>query len=441
MPRTKLTIDDTALADLRQWIALQKQVAELRSAADALPNPTETEVEAANTAHEEALSHYRRGFHKDYAAVYSTMTIAKAALDDLIAKVEAVKAANAKAESAPNEVDSAYARLPECVRNLSEDQRQALLLLKSWKREGNPWAIDFTPEGDQVPGDVPRRTYLAGIRGEITLPTNGPDDKGYCWDGEMRCYSTFMHPLLEIEVTLYWTKVKTEENRRNRYDASYVKAVITDSRYLTPDHSLHALKPWRHSRIPEAVQASYLERLDKLPSDLEGLLIHGAPGGGKTTWVCAYLRDGITLRLIDAQEKAGEYHSKQHLNVYRVHVGNWSRQMLTWITRDFDTDRDVKLPSVMPETIADSESDYRPVLWLEELDKITGKKRVTDDLLALVDAVYARSGLVIATSNYTKSKLRDLVGDAVLSRITGEDRDDPDKFLEWDLHKYDSRTR
>jgi hypothetical protein len=120
-------------------------------------------------------------------------------------------------------------------------------------------------------------------------------------------------------------------------------------------------------------------------------------------------------------------------NIWRVQVPDWLDQMQAWDTRPFgDSRHDGR--EVTPEII-NKAVGLPPVLWLEELDKWKYTETRANYLFRLVDAVYRRGGLIVASTNKTPGQLEDLCGEPIYRRIagTGEPDEDQNGFKVWDL--------
>jgi hypothetical protein len=123
------------------------------------------------------------------------------------------------------------------------------------------------------------------------------------------------------------------------------------------------------------------------------------------------------------------------LNYWRIKAPRWIRNQEVWEQRDFG-DKTIKEPedSVPQMERAATKSKWPPIVWLEELDKFQATKNRLRNLYCLVDFVYEKSGTIITTSNLPLNELRELIGEPIYRRISG-DNDDPQGYLVWDFFK------
>ena len=423
-------------------------------------------VEQAKSAYESAAM--ARSTARENAA--HSRSKARAELKERAnAKVEALtrEAAHAKAEA-----DADLTALPDSIRTYSRERLQALTQLAAWEPgHSTPkgWKVRLPP----VPEPIPECVKAAIIRRELPYQPQPNGSKDTRTDNEGHRVADFRHSALAMQVEVRWADVidqLVEERERFAAYASQEAACfnsVIPELYRDDKHSLHALAPWSRSPVPVAVQADYIRKLQHLPDHLRGWMLLGSPRAGKTTWVCAWLRDVATFRLTQWKNEAEEVCTSlsdvdelidfencefstrkknqmpatpEDLNVWRIQVGKWIDDMGRWKTRDFN-DPDVELPAVTTKTIADAcdrrdrSPKFRPILWLEELDKVTTSKTNLGWLHNLVDEVYNRRGLIISTTNYNMSELQKLLGDALLERLNGAGDEETD-YVIWNLHQY-----
>jgi hypothetical protein len=194
-----------------------------------------------------------------------------------------------------------------------------------------------------------------------------------------------------------------------------------------------------------AAQSKLIEEIPNLRG-LQGWLLCGPPGTSKTTYLSVAVRDYMTT--LAAARGSRWYSTESLLNIWRINVPDWLARIQKWDTRDF-SDKKMKEPEDSIDNIL-ARTDYREpwmsppdymrgplVIWLEELDKCSYTKTRADYLFRLVEQVYAREGLILATSNMTPAELEEHLGSAIYRRIAGtnESAETAERFKVWDLYR------
>jgi DNA replication protein DnaC len=163
------------------------------------------------------------------------------------------------------------------------------------------------------------------------------------------------------------------------------------SKYLWVD--LETLKPDLRSTLSIARQQQEIDFLREHPDD--GYLFCGKPGTSKTTFACALVRH--------AYERHWDYlysccHAPLRLSwmwIWRVSFDGLIAQYQSRID-----DKDGPEPDVTPKRIKEEKAKgMRPVLCLEELDKIKLTQHRANKLFDLIDTLYNASGQLIVTTN------------------------------------------
>ncbi len=308
--------------------------------------------------------------------------------------------------------------------SLSESQQAALLDAIVYDSQGHVSGIGHGWVG--VPGAakrVPRsRSTNAGIiRGELELSLpHGEDFRGVAEDGTI--YWVVRNEVHGMEATINTGEVHPLLAARSKYQADYLSTLISP-RYV--GLSLHSITPWPASPVPIEVQQDVIDHIKDMSSDgIDGWLLLGPPGTSKTALVSAWLKDEITLRLADATRTMARY----ELSVWKTKFRPWLEEMYAWMYRDH-VDGTTREPLLTPRKIRESstKSGFRPVLWIEEIDKVAPTPKQLNLFNDLVDAVYELGGLIIVTGNGTLASLRKNLDDSTIRRFVG-DADDSSRF-------------
>ncbi|MBB6144737.1 hypothetical protein HNQ77_002693 [Silvibacterium bohemicum] len=173
-----------------------------------------------------------------------------------------------------------------------------------------------------------------------------------------------------------------------------------------------------HVRLSVGRQQKIIDWIKANPES--SYLLYGTYGSGKTHISVAlhdyHLRKWLPMSM---------YGNRVYCPVMRAGVGELLDQHHAWKMRG--ENHNVPRPSIDVALIRDivAQGD-RPVLILDELDKLGGKPSEfkLETLFSLVDKTYAANGIVIATSNRDVKWFIDTWGEAlggpVLRRITNE---------------------
>jgi AAA+ superfamily predicted ATPase len=134
-------------------------------------------------------------------------------------------------------------------------------------------------------------------------------------------------------------------------------------------------------------QAEIIKTVQEHPH--RSYLIYGDPGTGKTHLAASLYRS----HLADwANSTGGDFAG---CPIWRVSAPVLLEQ---WVARS--TDSEAPRPDVSERSIVSvSNSGMRPVLFLDEIDKVRGSDYKMEKLRAIVDAVYEAQGQIVATSN------------------------------------------
>lgn len=194
---------------------------------------------------------------------------------------------------------------------------------------------------------------------------------------------------------------------------------------------IHSMEPYqpnpnRPPTLPLRTQVASIAKLKEIPAGIRVWLLVGPGGTCKTAYVSAWMTDIITLRLAIGGD---------NLCIWQVSAQDWLTSKQAWDNRDWD-DEVTPEPTLSVDVIrhACACSGLRPMVWIEELEKV----KITDDrrnlLHDLIDCVYCLKGLVVTTSNITYEQLSDKLGVPLMRRIDGRD-DNPSDFILCDFFK------
>jgi hypothetical protein len=351
------------------------------------------------------------------------------------------EAAKGKAQA-----DEELAALSDSIRNLSRERLQALTQLAAWE-PGDPapkgWSIAL-PVGEP-PRPTSTFTKAAIIRGELPYSAQPTDSDGTRTDDAGWWVSDFRHRALAMDIEVMLDQFSPDPMivSRDNYDPSYVEAVV-EPEFNKPNQSLAAIQPYPPSPVPSQKQAELIEVVRNLPLLRTWFLTGPRPGGAsKTALASAYIKDLITLRLAEVQDKLG-VRPDFNLCVYRIHAGKWMHEMARWMTHDLKDDS-ARPPKVNPEAITEAyQSMAQPMGWkivclIDDLDKFDPNVKRNGWLHGIVDAITEKNGMIITTANKTVDELTRMGFDpATLSRLDGS-RFLAEERLVMDFHRYARR--
>jgi len=179
---------------------------------------------------------------------------------------------------------------------------------------------------------------------------------------------------------------------------------------------LETLAPRSNERISEERQAKIIAAFRAKPQD--SYFMYGPPGTGKTHLATALYREAVK-RSADEQFRRDDWCP----SVWRISTSVLLNEHADWEGRDRnDPDCRVKAPSVTERMITSAaKKNYRPCLFLEEIDKVATSRFKLDRLCEIINAVYDAEGQVVATANKSVDSLAARWGDdeagTVLRRI------------------------
>jgi ATPase family associated with various cellular activities (AAA) len=165
-------------------------------------------------------------------------------------------------------------------------------------------------------------------------------------------------------------------------------------------------------------QAEIIEQLKADPTG--SYLFCGDAGTGKTHFSFALLRHAVLEWARVASKKDCPVRS-----IFRVNAKQILDEHHAWITRKEDDH--VKAPSITPLQLRNLVRDgYKVSLFIDEIDKFGPTKFRIDSLLELTDVVYEGKGQIVATSNASRDRLKELwsgfdSAEAILRRISGRE--------------------
>jgi hypothetical protein len=177
-------------------------------------------------------------------------------------------------------------------------------------------------------------------------------------------------------------------------------------RNVTP---LRYLEPSEKSLLPIEKQQEIIDSLRKDPT--RSYLLYGQAGTGKTHIASSLYRHHLAAwALIDNLNWT-------YCSVWRVSAPVLLEQ---WVAKSID--KTAPKPEVSESMIRNVAKDgQRPVLFLDEIDKVNGSDYKMEKLRAIVDAVYEAQGQIVATSNADPAAIAARWGgewgDVILRRI------------------------
>jgi hypothetical protein len=202
-------------------------------------------------------------------------------------------------------------------------------------------------------------------------------------------------------------------------------------------HRAHALTPRKLNPIPAETQAQQIASIPSSEEGLNGWLMLGEGGTSKTTYAAAAFTDMLTLRchkLLDQPRKS--WRNETRMCAWAITVPEWLSETEKYKYRNYKSEERIDAPKVTAEAICKEakETGLRPILWIEEIDKLkmTEPRRIL--LFELINCVYKLDGLIICTSNMTLADLRahlDTSEYPITRRIAGDK--DAEGYRIWDF--------
>jgi hypothetical protein len=285
-----------------------------------------------------------------------------------------------------------------------------------------------SPDLSSVPthDEIPEYLQLAYTRGETADLISRPETNktfGVTADGTM--FGVVRHRT-GIEFEIYWDYrlplAAFKEGFSSRKGMQIIDKIIPRGHRINGVTGVRinraSIAPWTPSLpdgttlsvpIPVEEQQKRIDNwLRQWPLDLRSLLLCGKYNTSKTTFVCAWLTDVITdrvARTVDWSEDSTPL-------IFKITLNQWFDEYLAYRTRDFDGS-EVNPPEVTAKVIKEQSqlNWYPPILWIEELDKVTFTDTNRKWLFTLVDAVYEEGGCIVATTNDSYKTLADKLGE------------------------------
>jgi len=135
-------------------------------------------------------------------------------------------------------------------------------------------------------------------------------------------------------------------------------------------------------------QAEILAKMRERPAD--SYLLVGPPGTGKTHFSCALYRQAL-LDAVDRDMRSPDYVP----HIWRVTASVLLNEHVA-----AETDKEAPYPTVTERRVINAAAKgFRPILFLDEIDKFPFSEFKIDRLGEIVDAVYAAKGQIVATAN------------------------------------------
>jgi hypothetical protein len=245
--------------------------------------------------------------------------------------------------------------------------------------------------------DLTNAEYAAVLRGEKQL--NCKCDGGYVYaEGQWSDITVLVRLDDEIRHVLCHYLAQ-----HGSFTPNCLKRIVPE-RFAA--HRVASLAPHQENPIPAEIQAAQIASIPSSEDGLSGWLLVGDGGTSKTTYAAAALTDMFTIRYHERRMDGGGAEST--LCAWSITVPEWLAETERYKYRDFDSDEQIEAPDVTAEAIrreAD-ETGLRPILWIEEIDKVrmTEPRRIL--LFELINSVYKLDGLIVCTANVTLDELR-----------------------------------
>ncbi len=346
-----------------------------------------------------------------------------------------LKALNARRWKREDISDASSLRpLPSQLADLTLTQREGLAEAVTF----DGIKLSYGENWSGVPGPAVRsereRAIDAGIiRGEIDFPerAHGVDCLGTHCGGALFVVVRNEELGLQAEINLSGHRHPLVRARA-AHDPEYLTG--RDRTLLSPrhiKHSLHSMVPWSPSPVPRDKQQAVIDRVRTLTPYLDGWSLLGPPGTSKTALVSAWIKDELTLRYASGDAKR-TIHGYE-LCVWKTRFDDWIEEMYKWKYREHD-DVTTPEPALTAQKVRDAcrGGTLRPIVWIEEVDKLVPTPKQLNLFNSLIDSIYELEGMLIVTGNGTLASLSSKLDDSTVRRFSG-DADDSAKFLRMDL--------
>jgi hypothetical protein len=151
-------------------------------------------------------------------------------------------------------------------------------------------------------------------------------------------------------------------------------------------------------------------------------LLTGNGGTGKSTLMTALYQDAL-----GAWAQQGYQQGNFTEAVWKTDALRLSKQFQAWSLRDMEgrrEDEPIDVPIVTPNKVKHAiKAGFQPCLFIEEIDKYKHSEFQNREFFAVLEAIHANGGQIVATSNITdlqlKSSLGAQFGESIVRRIMG----------------------
>lgn len=169
----------------------------------------------------------------------------------------------------------------------------------------------------------------------------------------------------------------------------------------------------------ENVDLNLLEKFKNIRESRKGLYLHGGVGTGKTHTAYALYRLWEEERAIEKQKEKEEMEAKLDASKDTIHpevtkprpAGEfWNMTRLLYELRK-------EMRKSSDESLSDNLILYKNLLFIDDLGAEKVTEWVEEVIYLIINTRYENNIPIVITSNYPLSKIAELVGDRVASRI------------------------
>jgi DNA replication protein DnaC len=224
----------------------------------------------------------------------------------------------------------------------------------------------------------------------------------------------------------------------DRYMASFLAEVPLRYRdvklsELTPREGQYAPGTHDSQKFTKHSQALVFRLLQAAPT--KNYLMLGPPGIGKTMMAFALLRYAFKEK---ADSMAETNDASPVPSIWRIQAQTLMQEHHEYIMGHNKPVEDQVQPRVSRKTIqAARDAGWRPVLVLEEIDKIGSMTaQRLQVLFHVIDALYENEGQLIITTNKRALEFKAALPEGIYRRITLEDDPDKDRAVVLDFYLY-----